>query len=660
MKNVYFDIETTGLDVFDGDILTSIQYRIDGKKLVVVNAAEVPAGLVRDDVEILYKSEKDMILHFADTIKGNIGLGWNVSHGKLINEKYQLGFDIHFIVKRGEMIGVDVKKMLGGRQSKKSNGRYEQDIYYFKKFVCIDLAVAYNRYINSKQSLALEAVADAEGIINKMEHGEVNWRSWHKEDPDAWLDYGVRDVDVMVELNEKRNIIKTMIEVSDEMNCKLEHTCMPSVYWASRMDVEMEGINKKEFVEDTFDGGLSGGKTIINKHYVDGAMIFDVKSMYPSLIMAFNMSPDTMTVPANIKITGANKDGPAKIESLETIIDDIRNNRNKPSAIPGVNNTPTGAVFMNGKRGILPMVLVALFDKRAEAKKRIKDMTLTAEDRINANNRQLAIKTIMNALYGVQGLENYRYYTPSIYATTSVSGQVIMGIVVRDLEDAGYVIPYSDTDSVFVEGAIIYLDEVRAIIDKSIDKFKAYYGIEGELEMEYENYYKKCKMFAKKKYCVIDENDEYQETGMLSKQKATGRLWKDWVKEGNAKLYHFGNPYMANANLIKLIDKNPKISYISGKCKSVEKKFLEDAKRDKEMMEQEYGCVFNMQDCRDYFRIIIGPDTEVLVPNDFINHDEKLAELITREDLYTTALYQAKSFMNPAHRDANINKNNSK
>ena len=70
MKEIYFDIETTGLEVGEGDIITSIQYRIDDKKLVVVNANEVPAGLHRDDVEILYKSEKDMLIHFAEMMRG--------------------------------------------------------------------------------------------------------------------------------------------------------------------------------------------------------------------------------------------------------------------------------------------------------------------------------------------------------------------------------------------------------------------------------------------------------------------------------------------------------------------------------------------------------------------------------------------------------------
>ena len=141
----------------------------------------------------------------------------------------------------------------------------------------------------------------------------------------------------------------------------------------------------------------------------------------------------------------------------------------------------------------------------------------------------------------------------------------------------------------------------------------------------------------------MTRDGNYKETGMASTQKGTGKVWADWAKE-NAEYYHFGKPYKANSNLRKLIDDNPKISYISGKCKSKADAFTTKANADKEMMEREYGCVFNMQDCRDYFRIIIGPDKEVLVPNDFIDHDDKLAALITREDLYATALYQGKSF----------------
>ena len=297
---------------------------------------------------------------------------------------------------------------------------------------------------------------------------------------------------------------------------------MPSVYWATRMDKEMGDMKKDDMVKDDYTGGRSGGKTIINKHYVDGAMIFDVKSMYPSLITAFNLSIDTMMEPAKIKITSADGKTPAKIHGLETIIDDIRNDRNKPTTIPGAINTPTGAVFMSNKVGILPRALKALFAMRAESKARMKDMTLSEEDRINANNRQLAVKNIMNGLYGIQGTNIYRYYHPTTYATTSVSGQVIMGIVVRDLEDEGYTIPYSDTDSVFVEANIVFLDEVRAIIDKSIDKFKAYYGIEGDLEMEYENYYQKCKFYSKKKYCVIDERRKLQRDGHGKHAKGYG------------------------------------------------------------------------------------------------------------------------------------------
>ena len=97
------------------------------------------------------------------------------------------------------MLGVDVMTALGGKEGNKVDEKGQQyKAYYYDNYTAIDLAVGYNRYINNKQSLALAAVAEAEGIINKLENGEVNWLSWHKEDPDAWLDYGVRDVDVMV------------------------------------------------------------------------------------------------------------------------------------------------------------------------------------------------------------------------------------------------------------------------------------------------------------------------------------------------------------------------------------------------------------------------------------------------------------------------------
>jgi DNA polymerase-2 len=133
--------------------------------------------------------------------------------------------------------------------------------------------------------------------------------------------------------------------------------------------------------------------------------VFDFQSLYPSLIRTFQIDPL------------------GRLEPAETEVDSIR--------------APNGARFRR-QQGILPALLDELFPRRAEAKER--------GDKVASQ----AIKILMNSFYGVLGTPGCRFHHNELAnAITSFGREMLLWTKAR-IEEAGFLVLYGDTDSLFV------------------------------------------------------------------------------------------------------------------------------------------------------------------------------------------------------------------
>ncbi|MBN2382306.1 DNA polymerase II [bacterium] len=183
-------------------------------------------------------------------------------------------------------------------------------------------------------------------------------------------------------------------------------------------------------------------------------LVFDFKSLYPSLMRTFNLDPL-----AHIQ---------ARFEN-------------------GLITMPNGASFTRGT-SIITQLLDDLMKKREQA--RAENNTAAA----------YAYKIIMNSFYGVLGTKGCRFSDPAIAGAITTTGQYFLRLTRDLLESWGYEVLYGDTDSLFVyqpgqdpEEPAYYLQQGHALakqINASLARYIAEeYGLVSKLEIEFEKYY---------------------------------------------------------------------------------------------------------------------------------------------------------------------------
>jgi len=154
--------------------------------------------------------------------------------------------------------------------------------------------------------------------------------------------------------------------------------------------------------------GITGGLVLDSRPGLyRNVLVFDFKSLYPSLIRTFNIDPLTH-VPA-------------------------------PGPDDAVLRSPGGAAFRRDEPGILPELVARLWDERAAAR--------AAGDATGAQ----AIKILMNSLFGVLGSPASRLFSPAVANAITLAGQHVIRLAADAVQRRGHRVIYGDTDSLFVD-----------------------------------------------------------------------------------------------------------------------------------------------------------------------------------------------------------------
>ena len=189
----------------------------------------------------------------------------------------------------------------------------------------------------------------------------------------------------------------------------------------------------------------------------DWVVSFDLNSLYPNLIVQYNMSPETLlTAPGDFLPNSVyhylHNDNPVHPSQKDRNISIAAN----------------GSTYSKDKQGILPRIISDYYAERKDVKKQMlakeqeyqKNKTFELEKQINQlENRQMAIKILLNSLYGALGNKYFRYFDMRMAEGITLSGQLsilwaekaINGEMNKILktEDKDYVIAI-DTDSLYI------------------------------------------------------------------------------------------------------------------------------------------------------------------------------------------------------------------
>ena len=273
---------------------------------------------------------------------------------------------------------------------------------------------------------------------------------------------------------------------------------------------------------------LKGGEVLEpKKGLLENVLILDYKSLYPTIMMAYNLCYTTV-------ITGDRPEG-KMIKS------------------------PSGGEFVPAEvyKGIVPSILENLLNQRTETKKRMKRTSDENESRV-LDATQLALKILLNSFYGYSGYARARLYSltlanavtsygrDNILNTRDIINNKIGKIILRDKaalmsEEAGELFPsdrvvklsvaYGDTDSVFVQCTSrgdLSLEEVGLVGNKLADIVSA--SLQKPMELEFESIAKRALLIAKKRYALW--LFEPKNSGWESEIKVKGMetVRRDWCE----------------------------------------------------------------------------------------------------------------------------------
>jgi DNA polymerase I len=337
---------------------------------------------------------------------------------------------------------------------------------------------------------------------HEVEYGEMKdlWHGSHA-DLNRFIEYARKDAELALRLVLEKGMLNQFFALS-----RISGVLLQDAFGGQTKRVEtmlLHEFRKRNFVmplapskielakrnREREKKGIKGAVVLepLKGLHTDGCiLVLDFKSLYPSIMRTFNVSPDTLLT---------EKEHIEKYKNLES---------------------PIGAHFIDESisKGIFPSVLTRLIEERAKTKKQMK--TTSAEEKNILNAKQIALKYMSNSFYGYTGYVRARLYVLDVANTITAFGrdnlEKTKNLVEKNFE---YKVIYADTDSIFIKTNIENLDEAKEAGEK-ISKFVTE-NLPGVLELDFEKIYRTFLILTKKRYAGW-------------RFEFTGEKWEDMIE----------------------------------------------------------------------------------------------------------------------------------
>jgi DNA polymerase elongation subunit (family B) len=419
-----------------------------------------PYTTSREDVEYIFcETERELLARFLswwESDHPDVVTGWNTER-----------FDIPYIVNRIEKVmGEEAVNRLSpwgsvrGREIKSTYGKSET-VYDIMGVEDLDYLLLYRKFTYSAQeSYRLDHIAHVELGERKDENPYETFRAWYTEDYQSFIDYNIQDVELVDRLDDKMKLIDLIMTMTYEAKVNMTDSFTSVKYWDVLIYNHL--LQKKVVIpqkrhsiskSEKYAGAYVKEPQVGQHKWV---LSFDLNSLYPHLIMQYNISPETLL--------------PDQLNFGDKGVDAIIDGKLVPKkGLDGnVTATPNGAMFRKDFQGFLPEMMQTMYDDRTIYKKKMLAAKQMYEDTKDAkylkdvsryNNIQMARKISLNSAYGAIGNEWFRYYDLRIAEGITTSGQLSIRWIERRIneylnkilktESVDYVLA-SDTDSVYI------------------------------------------------------------------------------------------------------------------------------------------------------------------------------------------------------------------
>ncbi len=472
VKILVFDLEAVENNGENSIVVCSFTSNYGFRKTIVLD------GHNKGHIESC-SSEKELLEKFVEVLKKeefDIISGYNTD-----------GFDFPLIMERANKNKVKLDFGFGGKEpvfvmkgsisSFSIHGKIHIDLYNFVE------NIAYQNM--STEVLSLDRVAQE--LVGEGKK-KIEWldlkQAWKEGDRDKMIKYCEKDSEITLKLS---NVLLPQIFELSRISGQIPFDTSRMTYsqlveWLFiRRSFELgelvpnrpgiEEIKVRQLTQQYQGGYVYTPKSGLHNNIA----LFDFRSLYPSIIIEHNISPETL----NCGCCSGPED--------KNVASRYKN------AVP-----EESYYFCINHKGFIPEVVESLLKRREEIKKSIKD----GDSSRSLQDRQLALKTLANASYGYYGYPGSRWFSTICAKSIAAWGRFYIKKVI-DLAEKTHEVVYGDTDSLFVKmpegNAKKFLDEANKEMPSN-------------LNLELRGLYSSCLFVlskkgtaAKKRYAMIDK-----------------------------------------------------------------------------------------------------------------------------------------------------------
>jgi DNA polymerase I len=426
------------------------------------------------------RDDKKLIKDFVDYINKydpDIVVGYNSNN-----------FDWPYLIERSRKLGIklDVSRRRGVEPSKSVYGhvsipgRLHVDLYDFAE------------EITEIKVKSLDEVAEYFGIMKKSERTNVPWydiyKYWDNEKlRHVLLRYAKDDVVSTYGIAEK--ILPFAMQLSSITGLPLDQVGSASVgfrlEWFLLRVTRARGELAPNRVEKEYES-YRGAIVLEPKRGVhEGVAVLDFSSMYPSIMMKYNIGPDTLVI------------GEECLDCFEA--------------------PETGYMFRKDKDSFLKIAIITLVSARKQVRDLLKKYSPdTAEYRI-LDARQRALKVLANACYGYMAWTGARWFCKECAEAVADFGRETIRRAISLAKGLGLEVIYGDTDSLFVKYSKEAVERLVDVVEKEL-------GLEIKVDKVYQRVFF---TEAKKRYMGITVDGRIDVVGF----EAVRGDWAEIAKE---------------------------------------------------------------------------------------------------------------------------------
>jgi len=496
-----------------------------------------------DAAYLYFKSEELMLMRFLNDLRElgpDVLTGWNINF-----------FDIPYIIRRATVVlgdewtnAISPWKLVKERRTfVKGNEEIQYDIAGVAILDYLDL---YKKFTYGMQeSYKLDHIAFVELGERKLENPTESFKDFYTSHWDTFVKYNMKDVRLIDRLEDKMRLIELACVMAYYGKVNYEDVFSQGRMWDTMIYNKLKGqqIALPPRPRSSHSDGIEGGYVkapLLGYH--KWVVSFDLNSLYPHLIMQYNMSPETLVQGLQYS---------ASVDKL--LFREV--DYSAELVEKNLSMAANGWCYRKDKRGFLPELMQEMYDNRKRFKKEMLAAQQKYEDAKKSgdkktayemdkevsrlNNLQMAMKISLNSAYGSLANQYFRWFDNRIAEGITMSGQLSIRWIAKTFNEyfnsvlktaaVDYVIAI-DTDSCYLnfnplvekvfgkdydtKKVVSFIDQIcedkiQSVIDKSYEELATYLNAyEQKMVMKRESIADKGIFVAKKRYVLNVHNSE--------------------------------------------------------------------------------------------------------------------------------------------------------